>query len=274
MGCRMAEAGSRDLFFARVHPDIRILNADLLATDTVEPASIDLIVTSPPYNVDIAYGEYRDGISYADYLDFSARWLQKVFALAKEDGWMCLNVPLDKNKGGSQSVYADILSLAKAAGWKYRSTNVWNEGNISRRTAWGSWMSARAPYIIAPVEMIAVLYKGSWRRQSPGVSDIGRDAFLEWTNGIWTFPGESRKKVRHPAPFPVELPLRCIQLFSYVGDAVLDPFMGSGTTLLACARLKRRGIGIEIEREYCERAAQRLRAFSEPAATEGRYGTD
>jgi site-specific DNA-methyltransferase (adenine-specific) len=106
--------------------------------------------------------------------------------------------------------------------------------------------------------MIAVLYKKQWKKKSKGESDITRDEFIEWTNGVWNFMGESKKKIRHPSPFPVQLPRRCIKLFSYVGDTVLDPFLGSGTTLIACLQTGRKGIGIEIDRKYCEIAKQRL----------------
>jgi site-specific DNA-methyltransferase (adenine-specific) len=170
-----------------------------------------------------------------------------------------LNVPLDKNKGGQQSVCADITYIAKQIGFKYHSTIIWNEQNISRRTAWGSWMSATAPYVIAPVEVIIVLYKQRWKKTSgSGRSDITKEEFLEWTNGVWNFSGESKKRVGHPAPFPLELPRRCIKLFSFVGDVVLDPFLGSGTTLLACLQTGRKGIGVEIDRNYCELAKKRL----------------
>ena len=86
-----------------------------------------------------------------------------------------------------------------------------------------------------------------------------KDEFMEWTNGLWSFPGESKKRIGHPAPFPLELPRRCIKLFSYVGDTVLDPFMGSGTTLLAAYKNKRRSIGIDIDENYCRLAEERLR---------------
>ena len=159
-----------------------------------------------------------------------------------------MNIPLDKNKGGQQSVYADVVRIAKQGGWKYHTTIIWNEQNISRRTAWGSWLSASAPYVIAPVEMILVMYKDQWRKVKKGKSDIKREEFLEWTNGVC-----------HPAPFPIELPKRCIKLFSFVGDTVLDPFLGSGTTLIACHQNGRIGIGLEIDKNYCELATKRLK---------------
>jgi site-specific DNA-methyltransferase (adenine-specific) len=170
-----------------------------------------------------------------------------------------LNIPLDKNKGGQQSVAADITCIAKEIGWKYHSTIIWNEQNISRRTAWGSWLSASAPFIIAPVEVILILYKKMWKKKHKGKSDLVRKDFIEWTNGVWNFSGESRNRIGHPAPFPLELPRRCIKLFSYVGDTVLDPFLGSGTTLLACLETKRAGIGIEINKNYCDLAIKRLK---------------
>ncbi|ATZ61125.2 MAG: site-specific DNA-methyltransferase [Methanosarcinales archaeon Met12] len=220
---------------------------------------MDLIVTSPPYNLDIRYNSYDDQISHDVYLEFTRKWLEKAYKLIKDDGRLCLNIPLDKNKGGQQSVYADIVTIAKDIGWKYHSTIVWNEQNISRRTAWGSWLSASAPFVIAPVEMIAVLYKKRWKKTSGSrKSDITKGEFMEWTNGVWNFTGESKKRVGHPAPFPLELPRRCIKLFTFLGDTVLDPFLGSGSTLIACVLTNRKGIGVEIDKNYCEIAKQRL----------------
>jgi site-specific DNA-methyltransferase (adenine-specific) len=244
--------------------DTTIINADVLTTSAIERDSIDLIVTSPPYNVDIKYNSHKDDISYSDYLEFSEKWLRRCFDWLREDGRLCLNVPLDKNKGGQQSVGADFTHIAKTIGYKYHSTIIWNEGNISRRTAWGSWMSASAPFVIAPVELILILYKNRWKKTSGSKkSDITRDEFMNWTNGIWTFNGESKKKVGHPAPFPLELPKRCVKMFSYVGDTVLDPFMGSGTTLLAAAMHGRRAIGIDVDQGYCKLAQLRIHTAPE-----------
>ena len=238
---------------------IRIYNADFLKTDHIKERTIDLIVTSPPYNVGIKYNSYDDKMSYEDYLSFTREWLAGCYRVMKDDGRFCLNIPLDKNKGGQQSVCADITTIAKQVGWKYHSTIIWNEQNISRRTAWGSWLSASAPYVIAPVEVIVILYKDRWKKISGSRrSDIGKKEFMEWTNGVWTFMGESKKRIGHPTPFPVELPRRCMKLFSFVGDTILDPFLGSGSTLVACVLTNRKGVGIEIDSNYCRLAKQRL----------------
>ena len=228
----------------------QILHADVLDAQLFTEAFVDLTITSPPYNVDIPYASNDDSLSYDIYLDFTEHWLSKVYSWTQPTGRLCLNIPLDKNRGGQQSVGADITTIAKRVGWKYHSTVIWNEQNISRRTAWGSWLSASAPYVIAPVELILILYKDSWKRARRGTSDIDREEFIAWTNGVWNFPGESKKRIGHPAPFPQALPRRCIKLFSYVDDLIFDPFLGSGTTAIVAKQLGRRYVGVEIDAGY------------------------
>lgn len=250
---------SKKLYFLR--DGVAIYKDDILKFDSIPNNSVDLIITSPPYNVDIHYNEHADNLSYEDYLEFTKKWIKRCFDLARPEGRFLLNIPLDKNKGGQKSVGADITKIAKDIGWKYHSTIIWNEGNISRRTAWGSFMSASAPYVIAPVELILVLYKDSWKKTgSSRGNDITKQEFMDWTNGVWTFNGQSKKGAGgHPAPFPVELPRRCIKLFSFIGDTVLDPFLGSGSTLIAAYAHNRKGIGIDIDGKYCDIAIERLK---------------
>ncbi len=240
------------------HENICLYNCDFL-TNPLKKASVDLIVTSPPYNVGIEYGEYHDSTPYEEYLVFSKQWLTEASRVLKPDGRLCLNIALDKNKGGNKSVAADLTTIAKKVGFQYHSTIIWNEGNMSRRTAWGSFLSASAPYVIAPVEVILVLYKKQWKKQQKGTSDITKEEFISWTNGLWTFNGESKKRIGHPAPFPLELPRRCIKLFSYVGDTILDPFVGSGTTSIAAYQHHRASIGIELDPKYFTLAIDRLK---------------
>ena len=231
-----------------------------LSPSALPKNSVDLTITSPPYNVGLVYDDKTDdAVSYAEYLEFSRLWMKNCYRWTRPGGRFCLNIPLDKNKEGKQSVGADFTRIAKRIGWKYHATVIWNEGNISRRTAWGSWCSATAPHIIAPVELILILYKGEWKRDGSGkTSDIVRDDFMQWTNGVWTFNGESGKRIGHPAPFPRELPRRCIKLFSFVGDSVFDPFAGSGTTLIEAICSERRALGLEIERKYRQLALKRI----------------
>ena len=238
-----------------------IYKDDILKISSIPNNYVDLIITSPPYNVDIHYNSHADDLTHEDYLEFTKKWVKKCFELTKKEGRFLLNIPLDKNKGGQRSVGADITKIAKDIGWKYHSTIIWNEGNISRRTAWGSWMSASAPYVIAPVELILVLYKDSWKKTGGSrKNDITKQEFIDWTNGIWTFNGQSKKGAGgHPAAFPIELPRRCVKLFSFVDDIVLDPFLGSGSTLIATHLHNRKGIGIDIDKSYCDIAVERLK---------------
>jgi site-specific DNA-methyltransferase (adenine-specific) len=236
-----------------------IINGDVKDPDLFKNCFIDLIITSPPYNVGIEYSSNSDSLTYGNYLDFSHTWLKNCFNWSNSQARLLLNIPLDKNKFGHQSVGADMTAIAKEAGWKYHSTIIWNESNISKRTAWGSFKSASAPYVIAPVELIVVLYKESWKKtRGSKINDITKEEFIAWTNGVWNFNGENPKKIGHPAPFPRELPRRCIKLFSYVDDMVFDPFVGSGTTLIEAQLNNRRSIGVDIDKSYCELSLRRL----------------
>ena len=224
--------------------------------ETAGSLQANLVITSPPYSLGVDYGRagYDDDQPYASYLNWVRAWAETLLHVSATDGRACINIPLDSNKGGKRAIYADYLRIFQEVGWMYQTSIVWNEQNISRRTAWGSWLSPSAPFVTAPVEMIAVFHKGSFRRPAKDgrKGDISRDEFLAWTLGVWSFAGANPRRVGHPAPFPEELPRRLIKLYSYPGDLVLDPFSGSGTTLVAAKRLGRRSVGVEINPVFCE----------------------
>jgi site-specific DNA-methyltransferase (adenine-specific) len=240
-----------------------LYQADSTQLEFLDDGSVQLTITSPPYNLAIQYNGYHDDVPYQAYLMWVREWAAALLRVSGRGGRACINVPLDTNKGGKRAVYADYVAAFTSVGWEYQTSIVWNEQNISRRTAWGSWLRPSAPFVTAPVEMVAVFYKESWQRPPIGRTwAIERDDFLDWTLGLWTFPGENRRRVGHPAPFPRELPRRLILLYSYEQDLILDPFVGSGTTCLAASELGRRSIGVEIDPEYCARARDALRVPS------------
>jgi site-specific DNA-methyltransferase (adenine-specific) len=239
--------------------DIYLYNDDFLTIDLSDwIGKVNLVVTSPPYNVGIDYDIHHDTIDYSEYLHFTKQWLTKVYKLLQDDGRICINIPFNHNKNGNVPLLVDFVNITRDVGFQYKSTIIWSKNNISKRSTWGSWLSASAPMVIAHVEVILVMYKHQWKRKTTGKSTITKEEFVKWTNGMWTFGGEKKTKIGHPTPFPLELPTRCIKLFSYEGDVVLDPFVGSGTTLISCKNNKRIGVGVEISKEYCEITISRL----------------
>ncbi|HKE93911.1 MAG TPA: site-specific DNA-methyltransferase, partial [Povalibacter sp.] len=143
------------------------------------------------------------------------------------------------------------------AGWSYATTIVWDEDNVSTTAARGSPDSPSAPHIFARVEMVLVVCKGDWNLRRVAPHDLEHTEWLEWTNGVWRFPGE-RRAMGHPAPFPEELPRRLLKLFSFREDVVLDPFLGSGTTAVVCHQLGRTFYGFDTSADYVALARRRL----------------
>jgi site-specific DNA-methyltransferase (adenine-specific) len=148
-----------------------------------------------------------------------------------------------------------------ASGFLMRGEIIWNKAaSASPSTAWGSWMSATNPVLRDVHEYILVFCKETFRRKRQGKENtIARDDFLEWTKSVWTFPAVSARQVGHPAPFPLELPRRLIQLYTFKEDVVLDPFAGSGTTCIAAREAGRYYVGYDTRQEYVELAEKRLR---------------
>lgn len=249
---------------------VGIYNCDSTDLGFLQDQSVQLIVTSPPYNLGKDYGTARDDATYFGYLDWVRTWCQELYRVLEPGGRVCLNIPLDINlsfdEGGKrmtskQPVLADFTQLlVRDLGFAYNTTILWLEGNISRRTAWGSWLSASDPWVNTAAEAVLVLSRDRRKRSARGKTpDMERNDFMDWTLGLWTFNGQNSSQYGHPAPFPEELPRRLIKLFSFREDVVLDPFLGSGTTCRVAKDLGRRSIGIEIDARFCRIAADRCR---------------
>ena len=220
--------------------------------------SVHLMVTSPPYNVG---KEYDKDFTLEEYLEFLKRVWKEVYRVLVPGGRACINVA---NLGRKPYIplHAFIIRDMLDIGFLMRGEVIWNKASsASPSTAWGSWCSAANPTLRDVHEYILIFSKGTFQRIKKGRSTISRDEFLEFTKSVWTFPAVSAKEIGHPAPFPVELPYRCIQLYTYEGEVVLDPFMGSGQTAIAAIKTGRYYVGYEIEQKYVKLAEKRIREF-------------
>jgi site-specific DNA-methyltransferase (adenine-specific) len=260
---------------------VDIYNADSTNLSFLADQSVQLVITSPPYNLGKDYGAARDDATYFGYLEWVEQWCRELYRVLETGGRLCLNIPLDinlsfdaggKRTSSKQPVLADFTELlVRTLGFVYNTTILWLEGNISRRTAWGSWLSASDPWVNTAAEAILVLSRDQRKRSGKGkTSDVERDDFMDWTLGLWAFNGQSTSQYGHPAPFPEELPRRLIQLFSFREDTVLDPFLGSGTTCRVAKNLGRRSIGVELNSQFCAIAADRCSEHDRVTLSGGR----
>ena len=229
--------------------------------------SLDLVVTSPPYNVDLGnnkyhkdpYDLYNDNKDHNDYLD----WLQSLFGNIKEKlvtgGRVVINIGDGKN--GSVSTHSDIIQfMVRELNYILMTTIIWNKNQIGNRTAWGSYMSPSSPSFPTPFEYILVFAKDT--KKKVGDKDkitVHKDDFIKNSLSMWNFAPETRqKKMGLSAMFPVELPKRLIEMLSYKDDVVLDIFSGMGTTCLTAKCLERQYIGFEMSVEYCKKSRTRV----------------
>jgi site-specific DNA-methyltransferase (adenine-specific) len=222
--------------------------------------SVHLVVTSPPYNVG---KEYDKDLDLNEYREFLKRVFREVKRVLVPGGRLCINIA-NLGRKPYLPLHAYIIQDMLDLGFLMRGEIIWNKaGGGSPSTAWGSWLSAKNPTLRDQHEYILVFSKDTFTRQNPfgRKSTISREEFLEFTKSVWTFPAVSAKEIGHPAPFPVELPYRLIQLYTFEGEVVLDPFMGSGQTAIAALKSKRFYVGYEIVLEYIELAQKRIKAF-------------
>ena len=223
--------------------------------------SIHLMVTSPPYNVG---KDYDDDLTLPEYLAFLERVWAEVFRLLVPGGRACVNIA-NLGRKPYLPLHAWIAESMLRLGYMMRGEIIWNKAaSASRSTAWGSWKSATNPTLRDVHEYILVFSKGAFKRQNPlqRENSLSNGEFLEFTKSVWTFPSVPASKVGHPAPFPVELPYRLVQLYTFKDEVVLDPFMGSGQTALAALKAGRHYVGYEISPEYVSLANARIQGAS------------
>ncbi len=220
--------------------------------------SVHLMITSPPYNVTKAYD---NDLSLNEYLALLKSIWQETFRVLCTGGRACINIA---NLGRKPYIplHSYIIRDMVEIGFLMRGEIIWNKStSASPSTAWGSWLSASNPVLRDIHEYILIFSKGSYSRsKKEKVNTITRDEFLEYTKSVWTFSAVSAKKIGHPAPFPGELPNRLIKLYSFVGDVILDPFLGSGTTSLSALKNKRNYVGYDTDESYIQLAEKRIRA--------------
>lgn len=242
-----------------------IFNEDNIETlQKLNDDYIDLTITSPPYNVDLgnnknnknSYDLYNDNKEHKQYI----QWLKNIFSLVyqktKEGGRCVINVGDGKN--GRIPTHSDIIQMMIDIGWLPFTTIIWEKNNVSSRTCWGSFKSPSSPSFPTPFEYILVFSKKDTKLKTKGYTDLTSEEFINWSLAKWNISGEKSNKLGHPAPFPVELPLRCIKMFSWIDAVVYDPFMGSGTTAIACVKTNRKYIGSEISKPYYDISIERL----------------
>ena len=266
----------------------KIISGDCIEVmKTFPEGSIDLVVTSPPYNVNIAYDVHKDDLPMDEYYEWTKDWLREAFRVLKDDGRIAMNVPNELNvqeRGGRILFVAEFWMMMKEVGFKFSGLVDLTENSPHRvrQTAWGSWMSASAPYVYNPKECIILAYKKSNKKLTKGESqwkgvptdieqpdgsiknkmvyqDEDKKEFMNLVFGRWEYFADTRSLTK--ATFSMDIPSKAIKILTYKNDIVLDPFMGSGTSAFAAELLDRRWIGIELSPDYTEIARKRVQAL-------------
>jgi site-specific DNA-methyltransferase (adenine-specific) len=244
---------------------------------------VDLIVTSPPYGVNIAYDVHDDDMEIGEYLEFTRKWMTEAYKVLKDDGRIALNIPYEINrqsKGGRIFFVSEVYQVMKEIGFKFFGVVDLEEDSPhrSKTTAWGSWMSPSGPYVYNPKECIILAYKKhhikkvkgepQWKgepyltedgKNKVAYSEQDKKEFMELVFGQWKYLNDSRPMTK--ATFSMDIPKKAIKILSYKNDIILDPFAGSGTSCVAAEILDRRWIGIELNENYCEIAKRRIQSF-------------
>ncbi len=251
----------------------KLVQGDSRKMDEIDDSSVALVITSPPYfagkEYEEALGQGHVPASYLDYLQMLTDVFAECVRTLEPGGRIAVNVA-NLGRKPYRSLSADVIGILQDnLGLLLRGEVIWHKARGANGScAWGSFLSPTNPVLRDLTERVVIASKGRFdravprsRRQRlglPAAGSISKDEFFEATTDVWEIPAESARRVGHPAPFPVELPLRLIDLYTFVDDLVLDPFMGSGTTAVAAVRSGRRFAGYDTESSYIEIAEQRI----------------
>ena len=228
---------------------------------------VHLVVTSPPYNASKAYDE---DLSLSEYLQLLEDVFRECYRVLSSGGRIVVNVA---NLGRKPYIplTSHINLIMHEIGFLHRGEVIWDKSaSAGSSCAWGSFQSASNPCLRDIHEYLLIFSKGDYKlsrskeeRENGRIDTITKDDFIHQTKSIWSFPTESARRVNHPAPFPLELPRRCIEMFTFSGDVVFDPFVGSGSTAVAAKMTGRKYFGCDISSEYCKIAEQRISLVNE-----------
>ena len=266
----------------------KIINGDCIKVmKTLSDGCIDLVVTSPPYNCGIKYDTHIDDLPMDEYWSWTREWLTETYRLIKDDGRVSINIPYEVNvqdRGGRVFFVSEFYQIMKEVGFKFFGIVDLEEDSPhrSKTTAWGSWMSPSSPYIYNPKECVILAYKKQHIKKVKGEpewkgipTDIEQEdgtlkkkivyeekdkkEFMELVFGQWNYFADTKSLTK--ATFSMDIPTKAIKILSYKNDVVLDPFAGSGTSLVAAEILDRRWLGIELSENYTKVAQKRVQDF-------------
>jgi len=246
---------------------------EFLAQHTFSVQPVHLVVTSPPYNLKTNYDGYDDDLSYDAYWQFTQEWLTLCYKALIPSGRIAVNLPLGTRPFGN-CFFPNLYALMRQVGFLDLTTIVWvkqfaDTGKlICPHQLYGSVASAKSPYFRDACELILVMQKPGDGFPMPRPSDLTEAEYADWTTSVWRIETE-KDRIVHPAPFPLQLPYRLIKLLTVPGQVVIDPFLGSGTTLKACELLGRKCISCELSPQYIRVAWQRVRTAKLMVITRG-----
>ena len=266
----------------------KIINGDCIEVmKTLPEGSVDLVVTSPPYNCGIKYDMYIDNLPMDQYWVWTREWLTEIYRLIKDDGRVSINIPYEVNvqdRGGRVFFVSEFYQIMKEVGFKFFGIVDLEEDSPhrSKTTAWGSWMSPSSPYIYNPKECVILAYKKNhikkvkgqpeWKGESTEIEqedgtlkkkivyeEKDKKEFMELVFGQWNYFADTKSLTK--ATFSMDIPTKAIKILSYKNDVILDPFVGSGTSMVSAEILDRRWLGIELSPNYCDVARGRVQTF-------------